>query len=121
MQVYVSREQIASTISPPTTDIHAVRELVLQARARQQSRLAASGLVTNSEILHKNIDEYCVLDEPAERLLRSVINAKHLSLRAYHKIKKIARTIADLDDSARIGEQHIAEAVGLRLPERTVV
>jgi magnesium chelatase family protein len=121
VQVYVSREQIAPDGVPPTDNIEAVRKLVLRAREHQQARFAGSGLITNSEISHKNIDEYCVLDEPAERLLRSVINAKHLSLRAYHKIKKIARTIADLDDSARIGESHIAEAVGLRLPERTTL
>jgi magnesium chelatase family protein len=55
----------------------------------------------------------------AERLLGSIINAKHLSLRAYHKIKKVARSVADLEDSADIEERHVAEAVSLRLPEKS--
>lgn len=115
IQVFVSREQVSATPSAHGVDIQAIRSMISAARNRQQERFAGSRLVTNSEISHKNIDQYCVLDPSAERLLRSVINSKNLSLRAYHKIKKIARTIGDLDGSKRILEPHIAEALSLRL------
>ncbi|MEK9208655.1 MAG: ATP-dependent protease, partial [Patescibacteria group bacterium] len=90
------------------------------ARTRQIERLSPAGLVTNSEIGHKTVDTFCILEPSAERLLQSVVNQRHLSLRAYHKIKKIARTIADLEDSERIGERHIAEAMSLRINESII-
>jgi magnesium chelatase family protein len=118
VQVYVSREQLSSEHVKGDVDLADIRNMILQARECQRKRFIDSGLVTNSEISHKNIDEYCLLDPSAERLLQSVVNTKHLSLRGYHKIKKIARTIADLECSERIHEQHVAEAIGLRLIEK---
>jgi magnesium chelatase family protein len=118
IQVFVSREPISSKASGNSGDVLRIRESVHDARARQSERFAGTQLITNSEISHKNVDSYCPLEPAAERLLGSVINAKHLSLRAYHKLKKVARTIADIDGSEGILERHIAEAVSLRLPDR---
>ncbi len=121
IQVFVSREQVSTgTVKNGGPDIATIRESIARARARQLERLSSAGLVTNSEIGHKNVDKFCVLEPSAERLLQSVVNQKHLSLRAYHKIKKIARTIADLEDSEYIVERHVAEAMALRINERIV-
>jgi magnesium chelatase family protein len=118
IQVFVSREKIAQEPKEVvSSDIAQIRSSIASARERQIDRLTPAGLVTNSEIGHKNVDQFCILEQSAERLLQSVINQKHLSLRAYHKIKKISRTIADLEGVESIGENHIAEAMALRISE----
>jgi magnesium chelatase family protein len=114
----VSRTWIQNdTTSQVATDIAPIREQIARARGLQIARLSPAGLVTNSEIGHKNVDMFCVLEPSAERLLQSVINQRHLSLRAYHKIKKISRTIADLDNTDIIADRHIAEAMALRVSD----
>jgi magnesium chelatase family protein len=118
IQLFVSREGIQNdTTSQVATDIAPIREQIARARGLQIARLSPAGLVTNSEIGHKNVDMFCVLEPSAERLLQSVINQRHLSLRAYHKIKKISRTIADLDNTDIIADRHIAEAMALRVSD----
>lgn len=120
VQVYVSRETITHETTRPSQDsIEVVRDRIAQARAIQSERFSGTPLVTNSEISHKNINQYCRLTPAAEQLLGQVINQKHLSLRAYHKIKKIARTIADLDKSDLIADHHVAEAISLRVQDKS--
>jgi len=74
--------------------------------------------LANSEIDYKKRDKYCVLEKGAENRLKQAINSKNQSLRAYHKTKKLARTIADLDGSESIKAEHVAEAVNLRMNEK---
>lgn len=116
IQVYVARESIQS--SEHHQDLGTIRDAIKLARTIQSARLSPAGLVTNSEISHKNIDKFCPLSPPAERILSSAINQKHLSLRTYHKLKKVARTIADLESSECIQEYHIAEAMALRISDQ---
>ncbi|HEX7234632.1 MAG TPA: ATP-dependent protease, partial [Nitrosospira sp.] len=66
----------------------------------------------------KEIDKYCVPDLPGENLLKQAISRLHLSGRAYHRILKLARTIADLAESDGIASNHIAEAVQYRKLDR---
>jgi len=117
IHVLVSRESVPSDVRSPG-DIGAIRQHIVGARALQTERLSSAKLVTNSDITHKDIDRFCVLQPAAERLLTAVVNSKHLSMRAFHKIKKIGRTIADLDGSGDIAEHHIAEAFALRVNDR---
>ncbi|MCC6934391.1 MAG: YifB family Mg chelatase-like AAA ATPase [Candidatus Yanofskybacteria bacterium] len=117
IRVQVSRERIDDAASSPT-DIIAARKAIVRAREAQQERLSPFGLVTNSEIRHTNIDSLCVLTADAENLLKMAVNRNNLSLRAYHKIKKIGRTIADLEGAQIIESHHIAEAMALRMSER---
>jgi magnesium chelatase family protein len=122
IQVFVSREKVTNgTDTTASSDMNNIRNAIANARGLQRERLSGAGLVTNSEIGHKNVDRFCALKPSAERLLQHVINQKHLSLRAYHKIKKIARTIADLDGEELIGEQHIAEAMALRINDAATI
>ena len=95
-----------------------IKAQINKAKEIQMARFRNTGLFYNSEIDYKNIDKYCVLEKGAENLLKQAINAKNQSLRAYHKTKKLARTIADLDGSESIKEEHVAEAVNLRMNEK---
>ncbi len=69
---------------------------------------------TNSRLSVKEIDRYCALDTTSETLLTQAINRLNLSARAYHRILKVARTIADLSGAENINNQHIAEAIQYR-------
>ncbi len=69
---------------------------------------------TNSRLSVKEIDQHCALDTTSETLLKNAISRLNLSARAYHRILKVARTIADLSGVEKINNQHIAEAVQYR-------
>ena len=94
-----------------------IKNQINKAREIQIERLKKAKIYTNSEISFKNIDKYCIIDAKAENFLENAINSKNLSMRAYHKIKKLARTIADLEQSDKIQEHHIGEALSLRVNE----
>lgn len=116
IQLNVPRESISSPrLSMAAED---PRKKITLAQEVQQTRFKGSGILFNSEISYKNIDKYCVLSREADELLNRAVNNSSLSLRSYHKIKKLARTIADMDGSDLIKEQHIAEAVGLRINDK---
>jgi len=88
----------------------AIRQHVEKAHQLQLNRQGKA----NSRLSVKEIDEYCVLGAASENLLKQAINRLNLSARAYHRILKVARTIADLSGVARINNQHIAEAIQYR-------
>jgi len=118
IQLWVPRE----TTNGSTYDMKTVQEMrkrIEDARKIQAKRFESKNIITNAEINYKTIDNYCLLNTKAESLLSRAINQRHASLRAYHKIKKLARTIADLDSADLIEEHHIAEAISLRMNEKT--
>lgn len=92
----------------------AVAERVASARARQLARQGK----TNCELAPKEIDKLCAVDAAAENLLKSAIARLNLSARAYHRVLKLARTIADLAGVGAIGATHVAEAVQYRRLDR---
>jgi len=87
-----------------------VRERVTQARARQLARQGKA----NSRLSVKEIDHYCQPDETGATLLKQALSRLNLSARAYHRVLRVARSIADLAGSVTIAPQHIAEAVQYR-------
>lgn len=91
-----------------------IRKRVESARLVQRKRFADLNLVTNSEMGPDQIKKFCVLDEECLDLLRNAVSALKLSARAYHRIIKIARTIADLAEAEVITPMHIAEAIQYR-------
>ncbi|MFA5350311.1 MAG: YifB family Mg chelatase-like AAA ATPase [Candidatus Omnitrophota bacterium] len=91
-----------------------IRRRVENARAIQHKRFKSAGIFCNSQMPNKLIKEYCFLDKQAQELLRMAISELGLSARAYDKILKVARTIADLDQKEVISQEHIAEAVQYR-------
>lgn len=100
------------------TGSRAMREKVLAAREAQRARLAQHRLVTNSQMPPRLIERYCELDDECGRLIRSAIHKLGLSARAYHKILKVARTIADIDACKDIQPSHISEAIQYRSLDR---
>ena len=81
--------------------------------AARQKQLKRQGYA-NSRLTVKEIDKYCQPDLEGENLLRQAIHRLNFSVRAYHRILKVARTIADLYGTEEINRQHIAEAIQYR-------
>jgi len=87
-----------------------IQARVQAARARQVARQGKP----NAELGSKEIDIYCAPDAAGEALLRQAIARFNLSARAYHRVLKVARSVADLAGSERIATQHIAETIQYR-------
>jgi magnesium chelatase family protein len=97
-----------------------VRERVLMARAIQEKRFATyEGLHCNAQINSKLLKEYCQLSTVSATLLKAAMEKLNLSARAYDRILKVARTIADLAQSTSINPEHIAEAIQYRSLDRS--
>ena len=93
-----------------------IRERVRAARAAQEERYRGSSLRFNSELGAKQILQYCRLSPEAETLLGEAFRRMQFSMRTYHRILKVARTIADLDQAPEIiREEHVAEAISYRI------
>ncbi|MBE5826034.1 MAG: ATP-binding protein [Butyrivibrio sp.] len=94
-----------------------IRERVMKARKLQQERFKGTKLKLNSEMSPKDIEKYCKLGPREESWLEQVFCKMELSARAYHKILRVARTIADIDGSEEILQIHLMEAVGYRITD----
>ena len=96
-----------------------VQERVEKARHIQQQRFADTTIHANASMESKQIREYCKIDSQAQELLRVAINQLGLSARAYDRILKVARTIADLDRNPHIEAVHVSEAIQYRSLDRS--
>lgn len=94
-----------------------IRERVMNARQRQTKRFKGTGIRFNSDMKAADVEKYCRLDGGEAMFMEKMFTAMNLSARGYHRIVKVARTLADLDDSARIREEHLAEAICYRQAE----
>ncbi len=98
-----------------------IRERVIAARQRQQARFAARPRVTcNARMGPKELKAHCALDEATLELLKMAMTQMNLSARAYDRILKVARTIADLAGTERISSDHISEAIHYRSLDRQI-
>jgi magnesium chelatase family protein len=91
-----------------------IRARVEAARARQRERFLGLQYQTNSEMKNKEIKEFCKLNDSSIDLLRQAVTQMHLSARSYHRILKLARTIADLGGCDDVDTPHVAEALQYR-------
>ena len=91
-----------------------IRKRVIKAREIQAKRYEKEGILTNSELNPKLIKKYCKIDDKTKQFLKNAINQFDLSARAYDRILKISRTIADLENKPDIQLEHIAQALQLR-------
>ena len=113
----VAYEDLAGVARGETS--RAVRERVVRARAIQQERFAAfPGLFTNARMDSREIRRFCPLDDSCAKLLRDAVDKLSLSARAYDRILRVSRTIADLAGSDRIETEHVAEAIQYRSLDR---
>jgi magnesium chelatase family protein len=106
----------------PAESSASVRARVDGARTQQTQRFAATAARCNAEMSPADVREHCqaVLDEPARAFLRLATNQLSLSARAFHRILKVARTIADLAGAETITTAHVAEAVQYRQRTRAI-
>lgn len=96
----------------------AIRSRIENARTVQRERLAKHGILTNGEMPHGLVEKFCALGTSGLSLLRVAMEKFMLSIRTYDKILKISRTIADLEGSDDIRDNHIAEALQYRVLDR---
>ncbi|PIR50132.1 magnesium chelatase, partial [Candidatus Peregrinibacteria bacterium CG10_big_fil_rev_8_21_14_0_10_54_7] len=87
---------------------------VVRARQAQYQRLSGAGLHINAQMDVRSIEKLCPLDAASESLLVQAVRRLNLSMRAYHRMIKVARTIADLEGANAISQSHIAEALQYR-------
>jgi magnesium chelatase family protein len=96
-----------------------IRERVIMAREVQAKRFEKNkGIYANAQMTSKQLREICVIDEAGNALLKTAMDRLGLSARAYDRILKVARTIADLDNSSKIETNHLAEAIQFRSLDR---
>ncbi|MBQ5831648.1 MAG: YifB family Mg chelatase-like AAA ATPase [Alistipes sp.] len=114
--VPVSREELSSKEEGERSAV--VRERVMRARAIQAERFRGTGIYTNTMMSSSMLRRFCPLSEPVRRLLDAAMERLQLSARAYDRIIKVARTIADLAGAAEIEPSHISEAITYRSLDR---
>lgn len=116
LHVEVPRQKVDKLEAPRSGETSAaVRARVEAARARQRERFKKEGILTNSEMGVRQIETHAALDETCKSLLRDAVSRLKLSARSYHRLIKVARTIADLRSEETIAPAHIAEAIQYRL------
>jgi len=117
----MERIDIHVTVNPNTANIFGneksensaqIKERVLKARAVQEKRFGTKK--TNSVMINSEIEQFCKLNEECEKIIQTAMTKFGLSIRQYHKILKISRTIADLSHSQNIEKPHLMEALGFR-------
>ncbi|MCM8780169.1 MAG: YifB family Mg chelatase-like AAA ATPase [Candidatus Omnitrophica bacterium] len=96
----------------------AIKARVEKARALQRERFRAESIFYNAQMNTKLIKKYCALDSPAQELLKMAMQELRFSARAYDKILKVSRTIADLEGEQNILPEHVAEAIQYRSLDR---
>lgn len=91
-----------------------IRSRVVTARTRQSDRFDGSAMRTNADMGAKEVQRFCRLDGAGDTLMRAAMRQLQLSARSYHRILKLARTIADLGGEEQIQSHHLAEALQYR-------
>ncbi len=117
LQIDVPRLTPAELLNaePPKECSADIRKRVIKARQIQLERYKNEGILTNSELTPKLIKKYCILDEQSKEILKSAIVKYQLSGRRYDRILKLARTIADIDESKNITSIHLSHALQFRM------
>ena len=112
----VRYDKLNSNVSVETSS--QIRQRVNSARKIQQERYKEFGIYSNAELSPKLIEKYCKLNSKSSNILETAFKNLGLTARAYGRILKVARTIADLDGSNEIQTNHLAEAIQYRSLDR---
>ena len=111
---HVAYETLATTTRNQNETIEA-RALITAARSRQTTRLQGRGITTNSALTGRDIDDTIVLSPDVKNLLTSSAAKLNLSPRSYHRLIKVAQTIADVEGAVTINQSHLFEALSYRV------
>ena len=112
----IKYEKFEESIKQETSE--QIKRRVNKARKIQLERYEDLDIVSNSELTPKLIEKYCILNNESRLILKKAFNNLKLSARAYSRILKVARTIADIDEKENILTKHIAEAIQYRSLDR---
>jgi magnesium chelatase family protein len=113
--VEVPRVEYEKLMQPASAETSSqIRRRVEKAREVQQARFKGTDIITNADMGPEEVWQFCKIDESAEGLLRTASGQMHLSARAFHRILKVSRTLADLALSETITIAHVAEALQYR-------
>ena len=105
--------------APKGEPSESIRERVVRARKIQEERFKShKGIHCNAQMTTSLLQQYAVLDDASMEQLRTAMRRLNLSARAYDRILKVSRTIADLEGAEQIQRQHVAEAIGYRNLDR---
>ena len=96
-----------------------IRERILSARQLQIKRLEAFGIYCNAQMTPRTLRRFCKLDSESQKQMENAITRIGLSARAYDRILRVSRTIADLEKSEKIQAGHVSEAIQYRTLDRT--
>ena len=106
------------TSNIPAESSAQIKERVEKARAIQRERFNGEGILSNALMSHKQIRKFCVLGKEESELLKMAMTELNFSARAYDKILKVSRTIADLAEAENIKAEHLSEAIQYRSLDR---
>lgn len=116
--VEMSRMKIGELTSPEETPYpytsEGMKEAVMRARRVQEERFSGTGISFNSQMAHGDMEKYMDLGEKEKKFMEKAYDRMHLSLRSYHKILRVARTIADIDGNKKVELSHLTEALCYR-------
>ena len=107
-------------VNTTTETSDSIRQRVIKAFSIQKQRFSMMKILNNSEMQRKDIEKFCQIDDTARNFLHKVMEQKKLSSRAYDRILKIGRTIADLSENEQVMLEHIAEAVNYRSLDKEI-
>ena len=115
--VPVSYDELSNTKQSESSNM--IRERVIRARENQAERFRDhDAIYSNAQMSSRMIREYCQIDEAGKNLLKKAMENLGLSARAYDRILKVSRTIADMEDNENIQSYHLAEAIQYRSLDR---
>lgn len=117
IEVPPARYQDLTSNLPAESSVQ-IKERVDKARAIQRERLKDEGIMCNAQMSHKQVRKFCALDKEESELLKMAMTELNFSARAYDKILKVSRTIADLVGSEHIKTEHLSEAIQYRSLDR---
>lgn len=119
LQVEVPRLEMSEvTVEKKEETSREIRQRVENARIIQRKRFAGDRITLNGEMKTAHIRKFCLLTREAKKMLETSVEKLALSMRAYHHILKVARTIADLEEEEHIQVHHVAEAIQYRSLDR---
>jgi magnesium chelatase family protein len=112
---HISHE-VLTAIKTKSDETAIAKKLIVNARTTQYERLKNRGISTNSSMSSRDLDETVSLDTDVKKILSDSVTKLNLSPRGYHRLIKVSRTIADLENSADIKKEHVLEALQYRIP-----